>query len=236
MEIYPLSQVINTTTVTSGNFFNTNSVVVYYSMAQILSYLSRPEWLMLSIPLLFASFGGKIFSLRTPQRKYSYGFKSGLFGRLFRPHAKRSGNRFEMTRESKLSKTTFAVWGLAPSCMNHWVCNGKPVQEGEAQKYCTACLNSAHCSLSLQRKLALAVHDLRWRHLCNSRYMMHPLMNHTKPPLCDHNTSCKVHCFYALFYRESYFVSHSCVDWRMSRNSATLARSGRVRTNLHGLL
>jgi hypothetical protein len=28
----------------------------------------------------------------------------------------------------------------------------------------------------------------------------------------------------------------SCVNWRMSRNSATLARSGRVRTNLHALL
>jgi hypothetical protein len=28
----------------------------------------------------------------------------------------------------------------------------------------------------------------------------------------------------------------SCVNWRMSRNSATLGRSGRVRTNLHDLL
>jgi hypothetical protein len=33
----------------------------------------------------------------------------------------------------------------------------------------------------------------------------------TKPPLCDNNTSCfskEQHCFYALFYRQSSFVSH----------------------------
>jgi hypothetical protein len=32
-----------------------------------------------------------------------------------------------------------------------------------------------------------------------------------KPPLCDHNISCfsnKQHCFYALFYRQLFFVSH----------------------------
>jgi hypothetical protein len=36
-----------------------------------------------------------------------------------------------MTSESKLlcskSKTTFAVCGLTPSCMNLWVCNDKPL-------------------------------------------------------------------------------------------------------------
>jgi hypothetical protein len=33
----------------------------------------------------------------------------------------------------------------------------------------------------------------------------------TKPPLCDHSTSCfskEQHCFYVLFYRQSSFVSH----------------------------
>jgi hypothetical protein len=32
-------------------------------------------------------------------------------------------------------------------------------QEDEAQQYCTTCLNSAHCSLCLQSKLALTGHD-----------------------------------------------------------------------------
>jgi hypothetical protein len=36
-----------------------------------------------------------------------------------------------LTDKSKLAcrkpKTTNALWGLASACMNHWVCNGKPV-------------------------------------------------------------------------------------------------------------
>jgi hypothetical protein len=88
-----------------------------------------------------------------------------------------------MTGKSKLScrksKTKFAMCGLAPSCMNHRVCNGKPVARRSSTMYCTTCLNSAHCSLSLQRKLVLEVHDLRWRRHCNSTCMMHLLMNHT---------------------------------------------------------
>jgi hypothetical protein len=33
-----------------------------------------------------------------------------------------------------------------------------------------------------------------------------------------------------------FLCQRSCVNWRMSRNSEILARSGRVRTNLHDLL
>jgi hypothetical protein len=39
MEIYPVNQVFNVTTITSGNFFNMNCDVVDYSTAHILSYL-----------------------------------------------------------------------------------------------------------------------------------------------------------------------------------------------------
>jgi hypothetical protein len=59
----------------------------------------RPEWLVLSVPLLFAAFSEN-FSLRNPQRNKSHGFESGLFGDQTCPHAKRSGNRFEMSRET----------------------------------------------------------------------------------------------------------------------------------------
>jgi hypothetical protein len=60
-----------------------------------------------------------------------------------------------------------------------------------------------------------------------------------KPPLCGHNNSCfgkEQHCFYELSYTQSSFVSHLVFNRCVSRNSATLAHSGRVRTNLHHLL
>jgi hypothetical protein len=108
------------TTVTSGNSFNTNCDVVDYSTAHILSYLVvclNDQCSQFHYYLRL--FRENIYSLRSLQRKYSCGFKSGLFAGQFCPHAKRSGNRFEMTSESKVScrkfKTTFAVCGLAPS-------------------------------------------------------------------------------------------------------------------------
>jgi hypothetical protein len=58
-----------------------------------------------------------------------------------------------------------------------------------------------------------------------------------KPPLCDHNTSCfgkEQHCFYAC--STVFLCQPSCVNWRMSWNSTTLARWGRVRTNFHDLV
>jgi hypothetical protein len=38
-DLFPVNQVFNMTTITSGNFFNTNCDVVDYSVAHILSYL-----------------------------------------------------------------------------------------------------------------------------------------------------------------------------------------------------
>ena len=58
-----------------------------------------------------------IWSLRWPQRKKSKGFKSGLCD------AHVFSVNLLMTRPSKWSvshvKTRLAVWGAAPSCMNH---------------------------------------------------------------------------------------------------------------------
>jgi hypothetical protein len=106
--------------------------VMLITWRQIPSVISLQAWMISALnSVTVCSYFGKILSLRNPPKKQSYGFKSGLFVCQFCLHAKRSGNRFEMTHESKVScrksKTIFTVCGLASSCMNHWVCNSKPV-------------------------------------------------------------------------------------------------------------
>jgi hypothetical protein len=106
-----VNQVFNMTNITRRHISSVNSL-----QASMISALNS---------ITVCRFFREIFSLRNPHRKQSCGFKSGLFGGQFCPYAKRSGNLFQMTCESKMSrrksKTTFAVCGLAPSCMNHCV-------------------------------------------------------------------------------------------------------------------
>jgi hypothetical protein len=93
--------------------------------------LLQDQMIRVLISITVCSFFRNMFSLRTPQRKKSHGFKSRPFRGQFCPHAKRSGNRCEMIYEPivscRKSKTAFAVCGLIPSYMNHWVCTSKLV-------------------------------------------------------------------------------------------------------------
>jgi hypothetical protein len=131
MEIYPLWR-IQYNHHYIWQILQTRTVILLITRWYISSVMSLQAW-MISVlnTITVCSFFGKIFSLRNPQRNLSHGFKSGLFEGQFCPHAKQSGNWFEMTHELKVScrksKTTFAMCSLAPSCMNHWVCNSKPV-------------------------------------------------------------------------------------------------------------
>jgi hypothetical protein len=54
-DLSSVNQVFNMTTITSGNFFNTDCDDVRYSAAHILLSRCRSEWLMLLFPLLFAA-------------------------------------------------------------------------------------------------------------------------------------------------------------------------------------
>jgi hypothetical protein len=131
-DLFSVNQMFNMTTVTSGTFFNMNCDVGHKMARQISSVILLQAWMISALnSILVCGFFGKILFLRTFQRKESNGCKSGLCGGQLCPYVKLSGNRFEMTCESKMScrksKTTYVVWSLAPSCMKHCVWNGKPV-------------------------------------------------------------------------------------------------------------
>jgi hypothetical protein len=68
---------------------------------------------------LFATFSEKSFPSGISKERSHMGLNQDCSGAS--SHAKRLGNQFVMTHESKVScrksKTTFAVCDLAPSCM-----------------------------------------------------------------------------------------------------------------------
>ena len=81
-----------------------------------------------------ATFSGLLwntFSFKNPHKKKSHELISGLWGGHNLPPSWRSGNRCDITWRLhvsyKTSRTSFAVCGRATSCMNHYVCIGRPV-------------------------------------------------------------------------------------------------------------
>ena len=91
--------------------------------------------------LRWATFSGLLwntFSFKNPHKKKSHRLISGLRGGHNLPPTRRSGNRCDVPRKLNVSyrksRTTFAVCGRAPSCMNHCVCIGRPVAKGWGMK------------------------------------------------------------------------------------------------------
>jgi hypothetical protein len=74
--------------------------------------------------IIVCGFFGKVFSLRNPKESNHMGLNRGYLG-ASSVHMRNNQvlGLTEMTRESEVScrksKTTVAVCGLAPSCLNH---------------------------------------------------------------------------------------------------------------------
>ena len=99
-----------------------------------------------------ATFSGlpwNMFSFKNSHKKKLHGLMPGLWGGHNLPSSWHSGNRCDITRRFsyRISRTTFAVCGQAPSCMNHCVCVciGRPVAKRWGMKL--------FCNMSLYRSL-----------------------------------------------------------------------------------
>ena len=77
---------------------------------------------------IFSGLLWNTFSFKNPHKKKLHGLISGLWGGHNLPPSWRSGNRCDITQRLNVSyrksRTTFAVCGWAPSCMNDCVCIG----------------------------------------------------------------------------------------------------------------
>jgi hypothetical protein len=115
--------------------------------------------------IIICGFFREIFFLRSPQRSLMClnGDYSGVSS-VYMQNDQEIGLRWHASwkrhAESSKQHLLCVIW-LHPAWTTEFVM-ANLWQEGEAQKYCATCKSSAHCSLSLQRKLVIAVHDLRW--------------------------------------------------------------------------
>ena len=79
---------------------------------------------------IFSGLLWNTFSFKNPHKKKLHGLISGLWGGHNLPPSWHSGNQCDITQRLNISyrksRTTFAMCGWAPSCMNHCVCIGRP--------------------------------------------------------------------------------------------------------------
>jgi hypothetical protein len=109
-------------------------VLLLITQWHISSVILLQAWMISALnSITVCSFFGKIFSLRNPQSSHmglSQDY-SGASSVHMRNSQEISLRWHASWKESKVScgksKTTFTVCGLAPCCMNHWVCNSKIV-------------------------------------------------------------------------------------------------------------
>jgi hypothetical protein len=142
--------------------------VMLITRQHISSVISLQTW-MINAPksIIVRCFFRKIFALSNPPKNSPMDLNQD-YSEVSSVHMRNDqkiGLRWHTSRKRHAeSPKQHSLYAACPHPAQTTECvTANLYEEGDARKYCATYLNSTHCSLSFQRKLALAVHDLRWQ-------------------------------------------------------------------------